>query len=330
MDNKCPVCKTDNCKFIPTIRASKGIECLRCGVYEISLSAFAVIKNYNLEQCSIISHIIRKSNGNIGMLTTDSIEAIIKNTTLPNTAELANNLILFLGDNLPSLGSAVEISGYGFFSCSEESINKDKRIFGIIGIRIEIEHDDFRCLIDELVEQKLIFNQSRGLSLTFNGWQKYEELKRSVKDSRKAFMAMEFAKDNSDNYYFQNIMFPKYLKDAVKKTGYELKKLDDEPKAGNIHARMEVEIRSSRFLIAELSHHNNGAYWEAGFARGLGKPVIYMYNKSIGGADKPPHFDVKSDHIVYWGDNKTPEGVSEELKVVIRATLFGEAKMEDD
>ena len=37
---------------------------------------------------------------------------------------------------------------------------------------------------------------------------------------------------------------------------------------------------------AVQSHHNNGAYWEAGFARGLGKPVIYMYNKEVGNSDK--------------------------------------------
>lgn len=57
--------------------------------------------------------------------------------------------------------------------------------------------------------------------------------------------------------------------------------------AGNIQARLEVEIRKARFVVAELSHHNNGAYWEAGFARGLGKPVIYMYNKEVGKTERP-------------------------------------------
>ncbi len=98
--------------------------------------------------------------------------------------------------------------------------------------------------------------------------------------------------------------------------------------AGNIHARLEVEIRKARFLVAELSHHNNGAYWEAGFARGLGKPVIYMYNKEIGGSDRPPHFDVSSDHYITWEQGK-PQKAADDLKAVIRATLFGEAKMED-
>ena len=98
--------------------------------------------------------------------------------------------------------------------------------------------------------------------------------------------------------------------------------------AGNIHARSEVEIRSARFLVAELSHHNNGAYWEAGFARGLGKPVIYMFNKEIAGSERPPHFDVGSDHYVAW-DQESPQKAADDLKAVFAATLFPEAAMED-
>ncbi len=80
-------------------------------------------------------------------------------------------------------------------------------------------------------------------------------------------------------------------------------------------------------MVAELSHHNNGVYWEAGFARGLGKPVIYMFNKTVGKSGRL-HFDVRSDLYVPWEQEK-PQEAADELKAVIRATLFGEAVMED-
>ena len=38
-------------------------------------------------------------------------------------------------------------------------------------------------------------------------------------------------------------------------------------------------IRDAKFVIADLTHDNNGAYWEAGYAEGLGKPVIYICEK---------------------------------------------------
>jgi hypothetical protein len=127
---------------------------------------------------------------------------------------------------------------------------------------------------------------------------------------------MAFAKSDKENYFFQNTLLEKYLIPAVKQTGYDLSNpLASDPKAGNIHARMEVEIRASRFIIAELSHHNNGAYWEAGFAKGLGKPVIYMFNKKIAKDEKPPHFDVGSDHIVFW-DESEPDKAAQALKGV--------------
>jgi hypothetical protein len=55
--------------------------------------------------------------------------------------------------------------------------------------------------------------------------------------------------------------------------------------------------------------------------------VIYMYNKVIGKSDRP-HFDVGSDLYIPWEEDK-PEKAADDLKAVIRATLFGEAVMED-
>jgi nucleoside 2-deoxyribosyltransferase len=140
---------------------------------------------------------------------------------------------------------------------------------------------------------------------------------------------MEFPKsDSAENYFFQNTLLDNYLVPAVKKTGYDLANAHrSEPMAGNLHARLEVKIRAARFVVAELSHHNNGAYWEAGFASGLGKPVIYMYNGTIGKSSRP-HFDVGSDFYIAWVEDK-PQKAADDLKAVIRATLFEEAVMED-
>jgi nucleoside 2-deoxyribosyltransferase len=104
--------------------------------------------------------------------------------------------------------------------------------------------------------------------------------------------------------------------------------LADNPQAGNLHARLEVEIKKARFVVVELSHSNNGAYWEAGFAKGLGKPVIYMYSEEIGG-QKRPHFDVGSDQIIFWRQSD-PEHAAQSLMDIIHNTLFGEARQSDD
>jgi hypothetical protein len=238
---------------------------------------------------SIVSHVLRKRKDKREPLTHDIISGMLKNNSLINPAEQANNFVTFLGEHLSSPGDDYEIFG-------QESI------YGLLGFKTDAnEQSDLRFITTALNEQKLLnvdhrlsssgkIPASPYLSLTLGGWQKYSELQRSVKNSRRTFVAMEFPSPEMAevNYFFQTKLLDEYLAPAVKKTGYDLANaLRSEPMAGNLHARLEVEIRAARFVVAELSHHNNGAYWEAGFARGLGKPVIYMYNEAIGKSDRP-------------------------------------------
>lgn len=265
---------------------------------------------------SLISHVVKKAlrpDGRIFDINADVLIGILKNNPLPTPAEQANNLIMLIAENQPSIGHAarVEYSDYG-----------------LIGLGIISQHNEeevLNFLYEALKEQGFLTENSRGQRvLSLKGWQKYEELKRSIKNSKKAFVAMEFPDDEKrgkeKDYFFQDKLLDTYLVSAVKETGFDLgNPLRSDPKAGNLHARLEVEIRQSRFVVAELSDANNGAYWEAGFAKGLGKPVIYMCEKKV-----KRHFDVGSDYIVLWERDK-PENAAAALQDVIRATLFGEA-----
>jgi nucleoside 2-deoxyribosyltransferase len=96
-----------------------------------------------------------------------------------------------------------------------------------------------------------------------------------------------------------------------------------------IDDRLRVEIRQSRFLLADLTHHNKGAYWEAGFAEGLGKPVIYLCRKDVfEDKSQGTHFDTNHHLTVVWDLENLGEA-AEKLKATIRATLPGEAQISD-
>ena len=105
-------------------------------------------------------------------------------------------------------------------------------------------------------------------------------------------------------------------------------------RAGLIDAIMEHEIRRCRFVVADLSDDNAGAYWEAGFAEGLGKPVFYICcekEPSDPTIDKKTHFDTNHRQTVSWSpDPVSFETTSEKLKAVIRNTLLGDAKQDDN
>ncbi len=81
-------------------------------------------------------------------------------------------------------------------------------------------------------------------------------------------------------------------------------------------------------MIAELTLENRGVYWEAGFAEGLGRPVIYTCKESES-KDLKTHFDTNHHLTVPWAADNLAEA-AKKMKATIRATLPTEAKQSDD
>jgi nucleoside 2-deoxyribosyltransferase len=93
----------------------------------------------------------------------------------------------------------------------------------------------------------------------------------------------------------------------------------DTAKAGIIDNLLRAQIRDSAFVLVDLTHDNSGAYWEAGYAEGLGKPVLYLCEKNKF-AEKQTHFDTNHCTTVIW-DVENPSRFSEELVATIRRSL---------
>ncbi|NQT23833.1 hypothetical protein HQ585_00600 [candidate division KSB1 bacterium] len=125
-------------------------------------------------------------------------------------------------------------------------------------------------------------------------------------------------------------LFRQHFVPAVEETGFELRILRDVLQAGLIDNQLRVEIRKSRFLLTDLSHNNNGAYWEAGYAEGLGKPVIYLCEKNVfDDVTTKPHFDTNHHTTIIW-DQENIEPAMIELKATIRATFPFEALIDEN
>jgi hypothetical protein len=132
-------------------------------------------------------------------------------------------------------------------------------------------------------------------------------------------MAMDFNDRQMDD------VFANCFKPAVAQTGFDLRTLREDPKMGLIDERMRVEIRRSRFVVADLTHGNHGAYFEAGMAEGIGLPVVYTCRAN---EFKNIHFDASHLLAVKWDPDDLSKA-AEELKTIIRATLPEEAQLDD-
>jgi hypothetical protein len=208
------------------------------------------------------------------------------------------------------------------------------------GERLSVPLADLRARLgcEDSAATHWVFAQAAGMgyvgheatsdrhTLTARGWQRYRELMREGAGSTVAFMAMKFGDAELDT------LFAQHLVPAVAATGFELRTVaGDHKTAGSIDNRMRVEIRTSRFMLCDLTHGNRGAYWEAGFAEGLGRPVIYLCRRDVlhdrAHVDHP-HFDTAHQLITPWSPSTVEDDMAE-LKAVIRNTLPTEAKMQD-
>lgn len=317
--DECPVCRE---KDIPSRHVEMGrfrVRCHNCGDFELTFDVrqdLASILKKTPMGAQRLSHGIRKMSDGGVICVLDSasaVDQIVENTPLPKPREQADILVLWLGQNTKGFGDTAK--------------RKTTEWTSIIG---GWDETNFKKLLAALNEERLVgyseYGDSQELNLLISGWNRYEELRRGQSHSRKAFMAMQYGNDQIER------MYRDCFKPAVKAAGFDLFLLKENPRAGVIDNRMRVDIRTSRFLIADLTGKNAGAYWEAGFAEGLGKPVIYTCEENFFRSreeGKGTHFDANHCTTILWSDGDPNEAAASELTATIRASLPTEAKLED-
>lgn len=105
------------------------------------------------------------------------------------------------------------------------------------------------------------------------------------------------------------------IKSALNETGYVPLRVDEAEYNEKIDDRIVADIRTSGLVIADFTQHKAGAYFEAGFAQGLGIPVIWTCrDDDIANA----HFDTRQYNHITWKD---AEDLQEKLIARIEATV---------
>ncbi|MEX0693717.1 MAG: hypothetical protein WD075_04660 [Rhodospirillales bacterium] len=225
----------------------------------------------------------------------------------PTPAEQAKNIIQFVGDKINQTGDKLKALPENFFT-----------LIGAPNPWIAGE------LVIELYNRGILSGIERkamgippsllSINLTLNGWEEYQEVKRGDFSGNYGFIAMKFGDDVLD----------KLVKDVIKpsiyeKIGYNLLDMRDVAQAGIIDNIMRAQIRDSAFILVDLTHDNSGAYWEAGYAEGLGKPVVYICEANKFDNVKT-HFDTNHCTTVLWSSGP-PEIFIAELIATIRRSL---------
>ena len=245
------------------------------------------------------------------------LQALKETAQLAHPDQILDDFVLWAGSHSRWPGDAVDITYV-----------KHRTLLGAV------DPDAFNYMINCIeqsklfagtVERTMIDSAYSRCSLNPLGWERFRELSTLRTASRYGFMAMKYNDPELE------AIVRDHFAPQVKLAGFDLKRLDEGQGAGLIDDQLRLRIRQARFLVCDLTHGNRGAYWEAGYAEGLGVPVIYTCRRDVFTDPKHehhPHFDSAHWVTVPW-DPSEPGPAAVKLKITVRATLPAEAQLQD-
>jgi hypothetical protein len=181
----CPICKRAARGMLTDYERRARVSCPACGTYD---SILEVINRIRPDQLPRLSYRIRKMQGSATppMIDLELAEKLVADP-LPSVREQADNFLFWVGGELrhsnpvgyfplyPPDGEALLTASIGAFDGQSAWVIVTEYLVG-----------------EELIHFRNDSGNKPEVRITPKGWDRYEELRRSVIESRIAFMAMPF------------------------------------------------------------------------------------------------------------------------------------------
>lgn len=129
--------------------------------------------------------------------------------------------------------------------------------------------------------------------ITISGWQAITAAIDNTQ-SKMGFIAMSFASEFLP-------LYEEALHPGIFNAGYQPVRIDRVEHNNRIDDEIIANIRKSRFVVTDLSKNRGGIYFEAGYALGLGLPVIWTVEHTALGE---VHFDNRQYNFLTWERGK--------------------------
>ena len=289
-DTKCPICnRTSNNEKHPDMSAWT-VRCNSCGIYTLNDNLYFSIEE-KISKCTerqvINASYFLKSQGHY-IINMQNVNNILSKK-VPSFKDRYQKLLLTLEQECRHMGEGITIS--------EEKYDLIESVWAF-------NFSEFMEFITYLEIKKYITinfylpsTRQGGITITPEGWSHIEEIKTTNPDSTQCFIAMWF--DKSMTTIYDSIIAP-----AIAHSGYNPHRVDRREHVGKIDDEIIAQIRRSKFVVADFTKHRGGVYYEAGFAHGLGLPVIMTcrddYFSEI-------HFDIRQYNCIVWNQDNLDE-----------------------
>ena len=312
---ECPICGANiiSSQFDSTLR----MRCDSCGLFNFNPVLFSIEKSFWLKQRHLIAGYMYETKGwrernlllessHILDFDMESTKRILHSPLIPKTSMQKLDKILL---NLYKSGDGFKIE----FDSND--------LFPAIGYARNGE--ELLNMLLALCELGYIKNTStivggKNYTITIKGLERAESLLTEQNFSKRAFIAMRFSDD-------LKAVRDDSIKPACEACGFEAYTVDEEEHIEDIPDRIISGIKTSRFVVADFTYNNPGVYYEAGYAKGLGIPVIktckkeWFDSKDEKGEKNHLHFDIEHDNMILW---ENADDLRQRLESRIRAVIL--------
>ncbi|MDO9228786.1 MAG: hypothetical protein Q7U03_04370 [Syntrophales bacterium] len=280
----CPVCKLDEDVVCNGTDFGRNLSynCERCGRYSITSTAKGMTGSLPLLP---LSSWIREKN-DFGLEPPNISSDLIKQIQglVPNYSPNQKQLVLLRKIEKKTGYPGQKVSIYPRFdftiawaSCEKELVYYVQSLFD----RGLLKTDKIEEIDDEV---------PFDVEITPKGWDFLDEHEKPAMMGDQAFVAMSFS--SSLKSAWEN-----GFREAIKDAGFKAYRVDEVPHSDRIDVKIVTEIKNSLFLVADVTEQKQGVYFEAGYAIGLGIPVIWSVRKD---ELSKVHFDTRQYNHIVW------------------------------
>ena len=340
---ECPVCGSEAVHSTDQETSLVFYSCPVCGRYELRglggasafdfnhLAAYLAYHRFSSENAvEYRYHTVRNkeacdkfkeefSKGNIAEGHPVHMDSDMVEIWYPKTfAERVDRILLYFGSKATHIGQPVSLSYEEMISALfidryEITRYRDSGTLCKCEKRDDEDCDhEARYMLDclqkrGLIEYVIVSSDEVAIEVTITpeGYARIDELQKYSAHGRNVLVAMEFSNDT--------LKLREAIRQGVKDAGYHAIFIDEVQHNDFITPELLKYIRDSKFVVVDLTHKNNGAYLEEGYALGVGKPVIQLCQK-----EQKLHFDIAQKNTIMWD---TEENISAQLTNRIKATI---------
>lgn len=292
------------------------------GDYIITGSATAMVNHLETkEKVTLTNWIVEQNLHHLTPTITSHIIRDCKTWPTIDVFERANRLLRGIERHTSSIG---ELWKFDIFDDDESFVGTNTAGHAALALSASLTLNEVQYLIKYLKEAELVEDSavmsSAALSITPKGYAHIAELDTHPSTSLEAFVAMWF--DSSMQAAYED-----GIQMGIIDAGFRSIRIDQVEHSNKIDDEIVASIRRARFLVADFTSKRDeprgGVYYEAGFAHGLGIPVIWTCRADM--IDNI-HFDTRQYNHITW---QTPEELRARLKNRIEAVI-GEGPLKQD